>query len=174
MTGPLILPDQQKLSQHNFPNSKHFFFVKWKFVLNSCDIPPFQFGRGKKLLYQVHCKILLWSGLRLKCENCGIVFNGEFLGDWLLSGGVRTLIALHHGRKTKSESFASCRGRVNISCGSEIAWINVECNGDSLSVTVPSKVKKCYSSVTNSLLGGNWRNSQRIKTAALPKNLFIW
>ena len=36
-------------------------------------------------------------------------------------GGVLTLIALHHGRKTKSESFASCRGRVNISGGSEIA-----------------------------------------------------
>ena len=31
-----------------------------------------------------------------------------------LSGGVRTLIALHHGCNTKSESFASCRGRVNI------------------------------------------------------------
>ena len=30
-------------------------------------------------------------------------------------GGVRTQVALHHGRKTKSESFASCRGRVNIS-----------------------------------------------------------
>ena len=56
---------------------------------------------------------------------------------------MRTLIALHHGRKTKSESFAICRGRVNISGGSEIAWINVECNGDSLSVAVPSKVKMC-------------------------------
>ena len=37
------------------------------------------------------------------------------------TGGVRTLIAFHHARKTKSESFASCRGRVNISGGSEIA-----------------------------------------------------
>ena len=95
-----------------------------------------------------------------------------------LAGSVRTLIALHHGRKTtmnmKSELFASCRGRVNVSGGSEIAWMNVECNGDSLSVVVPSKVKKCYSSVTNSLLGGNWRDSERIETAALPKNLFIW
>ena len=45
-----------------------------------------------------------------------------------------------HGRKTKSESFASCR--VNISGGSKIAWINVECNEDSQSVAVPSKVKK--------------------------------
>ena len=45
--------------------------------------------------------------------------------------------------KTKSESFASRRGRVNISGGSKIAWINVECNEDSLSVAVPSKVKKC-------------------------------
>ena len=53
-----------------------------------------------------------------------------------LAGGVRTLIALHHGRKMKRESLASCRGRVNIS-GSKIAWINVECNGDSLSVAVP-------------------------------------
>ena len=36
-------------------------------------------------------------------------------------GGVRTLIALHHGRNTKNESFASCRGRMNISGGSKIA-----------------------------------------------------
>ena len=33
------------------------------------------------------------------------------------AGGVRTLIALHHGRKTKSKSFAFCH--VNISGGSE-------------------------------------------------------
>ena len=52
-------------------------------------------------------------------------------------GGVRTLIALHHGRKTKSELFASCRGRENISGGSKIAWINVECNEDSLSQFLP-------------------------------------
>ena len=39
----------------------------------------------------------------------------------LFSGGVRTLIALHHGRKTKNKSFASCRGRVNISGSSKIA-----------------------------------------------------
>ena len=57
-------------------------------------------------------------------------------------GSVRTLIALYHGRKTKNESFASCRGRVNISGVSKVAWINVECNEDSLSVAVPSKVKK--------------------------------
>ena len=38
-----------------------------------------------------------------------------------IPGGVRTLIALHHGRKTKSESFASCGGREHISGGSEIA-----------------------------------------------------
>ena len=60
------------------------------------------------------------------------------------AGGVRTLIALHHGRKTKSESLASCCGRVNISSGSKIARINVECNRDSLSVAIPSKVKKCW------------------------------
>ena len=59
------------------------------------------------------------------------------------AGGVSTLIALHHGRKTKSESFASCRGRMNIFGGSEIALLNEECNGDSVSVAVHSKVKKC-------------------------------
>ena len=37
------------------------------------------------------------------------------------AGGVRTLIALHHGRNTKSESFASCRSRVNIFGGSKVA-----------------------------------------------------
>ena len=37
------------------------------------------------------------------------------------SGGVHPLIALHHGRKMKSESFASCHGRANISGGSKIA-----------------------------------------------------
>ena len=58
-------------------------------------------------------------------------------------GGVRTLITLHHGRKMKNKSFASCRGRVNISGSSKIARINVEFNGSSLSVAVPSKVKKC-------------------------------
>ena len=83
---------------------------------------------------------------------------------------MRTLIALHHGRKMKSESLASCRCRVNISGGSEIAWINVECNGDSLFAVLRDS---CYSSVTNLLLESNWRDSERIKTAALPKNLFI-
>ena len=62
----------------------------------------------------------------------------------LNTGGVCTLIALHHGRKTKSESLASCCGRVNISGGSKIARRNVECNGDSKSVAIPSKVKKCW------------------------------
>ena len=79
----------------------------------------------------------------------------------------------------KSESLASCCGRANISGGSQIAWINVECSGDSLSVAVHSKVfavlrDSCRSSVTNLLLGGNWRDSERIETAALPKNLFIF
>ena len=37
------------------------------------------------------------------------------------AGGVRTLIALHYGRETKTESFASCRGRVNVSGSSKIA-----------------------------------------------------
>ena len=70
----------------------------------------------------------------------------------------------------KSESLASCRCRVNISGGSEIAWINVECNGDSLFAVLRDS---CYSSVTNLLLESNWRDSERIETAALPKNLFI-
>ena len=48
-----------------------------------------------------------------------------------------------HCTKTRSESFAFCRGRANISGGSKTAWINVDCNGNSLSVAVPSKVKKC-------------------------------
>ena len=103
----------------------------------------------------------------------GHIYNKKTLVQRYTPGGVRTLIALHHGRKTKSESFASCRGRLNISGGSEIAWMNVECNEDSLSVAVSSKVKKCYFSVTNSLSEGYWRDSERIKTAALPKNLFI-
>ena len=38
-----------------------------------------------------------------------------------LVAGVRTLIALHHGRKMKNKSFASCRGQVNISGSSKIA-----------------------------------------------------
>ena len=46
----------------------------------------------------------------------------------LNAGGVRILIALHHGRKAKSESFASFRGRVNISGSSRTVWVNVECN----------------------------------------------
>ena len=36
------------------------------------------------------------------------------------AGGVRTLAALHYGRKTKIESFVSCRGRVNVSGSSRI------------------------------------------------------
>ena len=43
------------------------------------------------------------------------------VSDTARTGGVRTRIALHHGRKTESESFASCRGRVNISDGREVA-----------------------------------------------------
>ena len=44
--------------------------------------------------------------------------------------------------KWNNKSFASCRGRVNISGRSKITWINVEFNGNSLSVAVPSKIKK--------------------------------
>ena len=32
----------------------------------------------------------------------------------------------------------------------------------------------CHSSVANSLLGGNWRDSGRIETPILPKNLHLW
>ena len=68
------------------------------------------------------------------------------------AGVVCTLIALHHGRKTKSESFASCRDRVNIFGGSEIALLNEECNGDSVSVAVHSKVKKCLRNKATSII----------------------
>ena len=68
------------------------------------------------------------------------------------AGVVRTLIALHHGGKTKSESFASCRGRVNIFGGSEIALLNEECNGDSVPVAVHSKVKKCLRNKATSII----------------------
>ena len=44
--------------------------------------------------------------------------------------------------KWDNKSFASCRGRVNISGSSKIAWINVEFNENSQSVAVPSKIKK--------------------------------
>ena len=47
--------------------------------------------------------------------------------DDLWTGGVRTLIALHHDGKTKSETFILCRGQVNISCSSKLAWINMKC-----------------------------------------------
>ena len=67
---------------------------------------------------------------------------------------------LHHGHNTKSESFASCRGRVNSSGGSEKAWINMKYNMDSLSVSVPWKLKvftglrdSFYSSVTIMMIG---------------------
>ena len=32
----------------------------------------------------------------------------------------------------------------------------------------------CHSSLTNSFLGGNWRDWERIETAVLPKNLHKW
>ena len=60
--------------------------------------------------------------------SCSSVLRCLRFTHWNIwnSGGVRTLIALHHGRKTKSESFTSCRGRVNISGGSKIARINMD------------------------------------------------
>ena len=47
--------------------------------------------------------------------------RGDFGGWNLMLTGVRTLITLHDGRKTKNESFTSCRGPVKISVGSKIA-----------------------------------------------------
>ena len=47
--------------------------------------------------------------------------QSDWFEDHIDPGGVRTLLALHHGRKMKSESLAPCRGRVNISGGSKIA-----------------------------------------------------
>ena len=40
-------------------------------------------------------------------------------------GGVRTLIAVHHGCKTKSESFTSCR------CRCRVTNVQVNISGDS-------------------------------------------
>ena len=77
---------------------------------------------------------------------------------WFIS--VRTLIACIMVITQKSESFASCRGRVNSSGGSEKAWINMKYNMDSLSVSVPWKLKvftglrdSFYSSVTIMMIG---------------------
>ena len=75
------------------------------------------------------------------------------------------MIALHHGRKTKSESFASCRDRVNMSGGSKIASITVKCNGDSLSVTVPLKVKKCLTRLHPECSGTGLRRLQHHERA---------
>ena len=76
------------------------------------------FTYNRRLSLAIECDLLRSSAII--CEP------GFSYQIWCTPG---TLIALHHGRKTKSESFASCRGRVNISGGSKIAWINVECNG---------------------------------------------
>ena len=98
------------------------------------------------------------------------------------ASNVRTMITLHNGLKTKSKSFASCRGRVKISGGSEIAEIKVEWKGDSLPVAVPLKVKKCFRACATPVIP-SWQirsqeatewNSERIETAVLLKNLFIW
>ena len=108
--------------------------------ISQCVIKSRKYSWRNKYLLNSHLSIMLCK------RNKATLLQSN-------PGSVRALIALHHGRKTKSESFASCRcrGRVNVSCGSEIAWINVECNGDLLSFAVPSKGKKRYSSVTNSL-----------------------
>ena len=97
-------------------------------------------GRGKALFGNARRK----GGALAKIISAEITHkNAKGPPTWQ-TGGVRTLIALHRGRKTKSESFTSCRGRVNISGGSKIARINVERNGDSLPFAIPSKVKKCW------------------------------
>ena len=50
-------------------------------------------------------------------------------------GGVRTLIALHHGRKSKLS-------RMYLDALESTSLMAAKCNGDSLSVAVPSKVRK--------------------------------
>ena len=67
--------------------------------------------------------------LVIECDCLRSYVNQALVTKYDTHQAVRTLIALHHGRKTKSESFASCRSRVNISDDSKIAWINAECNG---------------------------------------------
>ena len=52
---------------------------------------------------------------------------------------------LHYGRKRKRKSFTSCRGRVNISCGSENS-VNI----GALLPFVPSKVQKASAGLRDS------------------------
>ena len=70
-----------------------------------------------------------WWSSAIACDRLRSYVNQALVTKYDTHQAVRTLIALHHGRKTKSESFASCRSRVNISGGSKIAWINAEYNG---------------------------------------------
>ena len=118
---------------------------------------------------QSTCKSIVFCSANLEMDKASLWRFGFMLPlrimEGMLPGGVRTLITLHHGLNLKHP--------VAVKWTSLVAARYVEWNGDSLSVVVASNVKKCYSSVTNSLLGGNWGDSERIETAALPKNLFI-
>ena len=151
-----------ELTLNLFPEKSEWYSkrnINYSTITNKSVRVPFRYFELSKHISSENLLVTGWNNQ---------LFTFEKL--YFTTGGVRTLIALHHGRKMKSESLASCRCRVNISSGSEIAWINVECNGDSLFAVLRDS---CYSSVTNLLLEGNWRDSERIETAALPKNLFI-
>ena len=60
-------------------------------------------------------------GLRLLATRLSAsVFTVSMRKVSMRSGGVCTLIALHHGHNTKRELFASCHGRVDIFGSSEV------------------------------------------------------
>ena len=117
---------------------------------------------NKQEYIQSHSEPLKLTAFQIALKSCQALLVTK-------AGLVRTLIGLHHGRKTKRESLVSFRNWVNISGGSQIAWINVECSGDSLSVAVPSEVKKCYSYVTNSLLEATEEIQKDTKLQPCPR-----
>ena len=96
-----------------------------------------------------------WWSSAIACDRLRSYVNQALVTKYDTHQAVRTLIELHRSRKRKSESFASCRSRVNISGGSKIAWINVECNGIHCLLPFLRKLKAfagfcdfCYSSLT--------------------------
>ena len=74
-------------------------------------------------------------------ETANKCIQPHAISDEVTSTRSRTLIALHYGRKKtfSKKHLHPVAFRVSVICGSENS---VECNGDSLSVAVPSKVKK--------------------------------
>ena len=91
------------LQSDNYSNK--VYVLGYKYVLgpphSSFSLPPYGSGKNDSESY----------------PNLNVVRTFHRFNP----GGVRTLIALHHGRKTKNKSFASCRGRVKIS-GSSKNW----------------------------------------------------